>query len=80
MPVTFKVASHKASPYAPDQVGIAGAEDVLKRACRHQAKQCKELLQTSLTAGELSSSIPAENGFVDTVIIAYNQHHALIIR
>jgi hypothetical protein len=46
MPVTFKVTSHDANPYQQNQLGASCAEDVLKRACHHQAKQCKELLQT----------------------------------
>ena len=37
------------------------------------------MLQTSLT-GDVSHYIPMSNGFVDSAILAYNEHHNLVIR
>ncbi|TDL17781.1 hypothetical protein BD410DRAFT_882687 [Rickenella mellea] len=40
----------------------------------------EEVLQSSLTRDVLSSFAPRDNGFVRTVVEAYNKHHNLIIR
>ncbi|KAJ6582679.1 hypothetical protein DFH09DRAFT_1309619 [Mycena vulgaris] len=91
MPVTFSVATHPANavnigPHYQD--GLTG-EEVLARACRERHTKVSEVLQFALAGSEGSGRdftsknpnlIPSHNGFVHTVIEAYNKHHALVIR
>ncbi|KAJ6582684.1 hypothetical protein DFH09DRAFT_1360469 [Mycena vulgaris] len=58
---------------------------VLARACGEQYEKAPGVLQFALAGSEGSYAknpnlIPSHNGFVDTVIKAYNEHHALVIR
>ncbi|KAJ7898083.1 hypothetical protein B0H13DRAFT_2252305 [Mycena leptocephala] len=76
MPVSFSVASHPAESVRlrPNiETGLTPQDILAKMAKEYQ--RGVELLQFSLT-GEDGSY----NGFVDTVITAYNAHHALVIR
>ncbi|KAJ7096869.1 hypothetical protein C8R44DRAFT_859947 [Mycena epipterygia] len=96
MPVTFTVANHPANPVnlpAYMSNGLTAGE-IMSRSCEPQFKTVDEMLQSSLAEGSAISTseprrnltakthntIPSRNGFVDTVICAYNTHHALVIR
>ncbi|KAJ6500921.1 hypothetical protein C8R45DRAFT_897287 [Mycena sanguinolenta] len=89
MPVTFTVATHPANP-----VNLARnctAKDILHTTCHDQARYVEEMLQYGFS-GEMQSDardttteyriLPDHqgNGFVNTVLGAYNQHRALVIR
>ncbi|KAJ7443106.1 hypothetical protein FB451DRAFT_95138 [Mycena latifolia] len=91
MPVTFSVASHPANVvrigYLADN-GLTG-EQILARACRAQHKEVDKVLQFAVAGSNGSGRdfetthpnlLPQHNGFVHTVITAYNEHHALVIR
>ena len=81
--VTFFPAPHPATPFGPS----AGLKSVpneipaltLFRHVYPTSARPRELLQTSLTVN-LDNVIPQRNGFVHTVLEAYNGHRALIIR
>ncbi|KAJ7124235.1 hypothetical protein C8R44DRAFT_852206 [Mycena epipterygia] len=91
MPVAFSVASHpaKSMPFATGREGYT-AQQILEKACHDQARHVEEMLQFSLSGNEEASGrdlgakipnlIPERSGFVQTVITAYNQHYALVIR
>ena len=55
---------------------------LLRAVAEKQGKLCAKLLYSSLPPGSdaMLDIIPQRNGFVHTVIEAYNQHRALIIR
>ena len=79
MPVTFRPATHVANclstrDYTPEQALEAVSSNLSREAGR--------LLQTSIGEPGVAQSeiIPRGNGFVDTVVAAYNTHHALVIR
>ncbi|KDQ07441.1 hypothetical protein BOTBODRAFT_180718 [Botryobasidium botryosum FD-172 SS1] len=82
MPVTFTVAQHSADPITSTRLDRiqSSPEGLLKNACRNQGKQCTEFLQSSLHDQDLSTLIPWNNGFVRTVLEAYNRHHHVVIR
>ncbi|KAJ7852849.1 hypothetical protein B0H13DRAFT_2238155 [Mycena leptocephala] len=90
--ITFSTANHRANPVDLSNVqsGLTGAE-ILHIASENRYEGA-EVLQFSLsnyTSGQgsernmdtkITHLLPKGNGFVDTVISAYSQHHALIIR
>ena len=80
--VTFFPARHPAAPFGPS-AGLKSVpnENPALTFLRHvyMTKEPTELLQTSVT-GNLDDVIPQRNGFVYTVLEAYNRHRALIIR
>ncbi|KAI1783968.1 hypothetical protein LXA43DRAFT_930733 [Ganoderma leucocontextum] len=80
MPVTFKVASHPANVLHLQMGGFGNAVTVLKRGCEVQARQCKEMLQSSVEKHDLATIVPNSNGFVYAVLEAYGSHHHLRIR
>ena len=78
MPVHFRVASHGAQPI--DSVShLTKPEELLTKA---GTTRCAELLQSSFVSEgvDLSTVFGTANGFVDTVISAYNSHHHLIFK
>ena len=78
MPVHFKVASHKAERF--ERVShLTKPEELL---IKEGKTPCAELLQSSFVSKgvDLSSVFRTTNGFVDTVITAYNHHHHLIFK
>ncbi|KAJ7235154.1 hypothetical protein B0H12DRAFT_150285 [Mycena haematopus] len=90
MPVTFSVAAHPANPV---NLTDHTAKDILTNACRDQARYVEEVLQYGLSseiqsvrARDATTIYPhilpdaQGNGFVNTVLDAYNQHRALVIR
>ncbi|KAJ7219709.1 hypothetical protein B0H12DRAFT_1031730 [Mycena haematopus] len=84
MPVSFSVAHHPAKPVTLTAAEISGLTPgvLLSRACAHQSTLAGEILQFSVSPAPLlpPALIPTPNGFVHTVISAYNHHHNLIIR
>ncbi|KAJ7045063.1 hypothetical protein C8F04DRAFT_1067580 [Mycena alexandri] len=90
MPVTFTVVPHPANPVSHRSEGFT-AEEFLAVSCEAQYQEAEEILQCVLShrtddasGHDLTTStenvVPNDNGFVRTVIAAYNDHHALIIR
>jgi hypothetical protein len=83
MPVHFTVATHDANmvekTYVPP---LKTPDDLLHNTWGVKAKTTKsaELLQSSLAKRDFSTILPERNGFVDTVMAAYNGHHHLVIR
>ena len=55
---------------------------LLRAVAEEQSELCDELLYSSLPFGSAAmlDIIPQRNGFVHTVVEAYNQHRALIVR
>ncbi|KZP14680.1 hypothetical protein FIBSPDRAFT_1048666 [Athelia psychrophila] len=86
MPVTFHPAKRNATPFPsePKWKEEAPATRILRASCRDQFKKCGEIFQSSLDSKPSSAAdsdiIPSNNGFVNTVVKAYNGHRALIIR
>ncbi|KAJ7581820.1 hypothetical protein C8J56DRAFT_958341 [Mycena floridula] len=73
MPVTFSPAKHPANSVPPS---VPGTSLDLLKANGHT--RSKEILQSSF-GGDVAV-IRNQNGFVSTVVDAYNKHHALSIR
>ena len=81
MPITFKPAAHAANSFqnATELTSL----DLLRSSCDAQWDICDEVLQSFIgrgpdaTGGNLQS---AHTGLVSTILSAYNQHHALILR
>lgn len=86
MPVTFHPAKHDATPFPPkpEWKEEAPATRILHTLRRKQSVKYLEILQSSLDTEPGSSAdsdiIPTNNGFVDTIVSAYNHHRALVIR
>jgi hypothetical protein len=84
MPVRFTVATHNANQVQPWRGKPGTAEGLLDSTwgSKQESMTCGELLQSSLTSQIFSEShIHAKtNGFVETIIAAYNNHHHLILR
>ncbi|KAJ7749806.1 hypothetical protein DFH07DRAFT_828430 [Mycena maculata] len=94
MPVSFVSAPHPAIPVSFQDLPLRGytPEGVLALACPKQREKAERILQSAFSsvapgagAGRdfktpLPRLIPDDNGFVNTVIRAYNDHHALVIR
>ncbi|KAF8191866.1 hypothetical protein K438DRAFT_2018101 [Mycena galopus ATCC 62051] len=91
MPVSFPVAEHPATSVnlTPDVVIGLTSEQILARAVS-EYQGCSQMLQFSLGgvesdardfATKIRRLIPDDNnGFVQTVVTAYNRHHALVLR
>ncbi|KAJ7431617.1 hypothetical protein B0H11DRAFT_843662 [Mycena galericulata] len=91
MPVSFPVATHLAKPYPFDH-GRTGytAEETLAASCKDQHTGAGEILQFSLSSdidgsgrnlsAKLPNLVPNQNGFVATLLDAYTQDRALVIR
>ena len=78
MPIHFTVASHDSQPF--ESVNhLTKPEELLTNT---GTTQCTELLQSSFSNKEvdLSTVFGTANGFVDTVLTAYNEHHHLIFK
>jgi hypothetical protein len=58
------------------------AKEVLARSCHKEFSKLRNdnLIQSTFEDATDGSFIPAQNGFVDGAVHAYNQHHHLIIR
>jgi hypothetical protein len=83
MPVRFVVAQHRANVVREYTEPVTSAIDFLQRVRGDRnTGTCAQYLQgqSSPPATDLSSIRPEENGFVQTVMKAYNDHHHLVIR
>ena len=85
MPVTFTVATHSANPVRlPRPYKPLSAQGVLEQTWGRKSGTvvCNELLQSSLASRPQSQEtiLLRANGFVDTVVQAYNDHHHLVLR
>ncbi|KAH0826888.1 hypothetical protein J3R83DRAFT_4434 [Lanmaoa asiatica] len=86
-PLSFCPTPHPAESFTEyDRLQVRSDESpslVLLRAVAPEKSQlCSELLQTCLPSNRdaMRDIIPQRNGFVDTVIEAYNNHRGLIVR
>lgn len=86
MPVTFPVASHQPRRVNEPEKNVDSPQDLLDKTWGRYTKEvtCLELLQSSMgsakVSGKLTNTLFRRNGFVDTIISAYNNHHHLAIR
>lgn len=84
MPVTIRVAKHAAEKVSAHYSPPRDPGDLLRQTWGSESGEtrCKELLQSSLSNTEhnFSKIAPKKNGFINTVITAYNHHHHLVIR
>ncbi|KAH6915753.1 hypothetical protein BKA70DRAFT_1556345 [Coprinopsis sp. MPI-PUGE-AT-0042] len=84
MPVTFTVANHPAEQVKPGHRPLKHSEDLLASTWgqKTQNVKSKEFLQSSFsnTDTDFSNIVPQNNGFIDTIVKAYNQHHHLVLR
>ncbi|KAJ7817928.1 hypothetical protein B0H14DRAFT_3089598 [Mycena olivaceomarginata] len=84
MPVSFAVAAHSAKPFPLPQAGWHTADGFFATACTDQHAKAGEILQYSLgpalgsRTGTDTDKIP--NGFVSTLLDAYTQDRAVVIR
>ncbi|KAJ7897549.1 hypothetical protein B0H14DRAFT_3589384 [Mycena olivaceomarginata] len=84
MPVSFAVAAHSAKPFPLTQAGWHTADGFFATACTDQHAKAGEILQYSLgpalesRTGTDTDKIP--NGFVSTLLDAYTQDRAVVIR
>ncbi|KAF8152210.1 hypothetical protein B0H34DRAFT_677611 [Crassisporium funariophilum] len=83
MPVHFTVASHASNPVElPPGTHVTTPDELLHTSWGIQAKTTRsaEMLQTSFVKRHDASVCALNNGFVDTVTMAYSNHHHLILR
>ena len=85
--VSFCPTSHPAESFTEDdRLHVRSNETpsfvLLRSVAPDQSQLCGELLQTSLLSNRdtMRDIIPRRNGFVYTVIEAYNNHRGLIVR
>jgi hypothetical protein len=82
MPTTFKIASHEARPVYRLGPATSTSKEFFSGVLQSPSV-AKEILQTSLEGTDeygLSAIRIKENGFVNTIVDAYQSHHHLIIR
>ncbi|KAJ6462431.1 hypothetical protein C8R45DRAFT_878602 [Mycena sanguinolenta] len=92
MPVSFSVATHPAKPFLfLNGRNSYTAEEIFTKACIDQSTKAGELLQISLplandtteartTTLKIPDIVPNKNGFIATLLDAYTQDRAVIIR
>lgn len=92
MPVTVVVAPHITAttvkgPHQqqrrrPLERSSSPAFDILRAGCPGALGNSKDakLIQSSVDETQIPCILPLSNGFVDTCLLAYNQHHHLVIR
>jgi hypothetical protein len=81
--VTVKPAPHGANAVASSGRSATTAKELLKSSCYKEFQKMRNdhLIQSSFDDTPLGIQyLGASNGFVDAAIMAYNQHHHLIIR
>ncbi|KAI9566133.1 hypothetical protein HD554DRAFT_2315755 [Boletus coccyginus] len=85
--ISFCPASHSPESFRENDGLVVGTgEDpslaLLRAVARKQGQICDELLHSSFppSSDALRNTIPQRNGFVHTVVEAYNRHRALIVR
>ncbi|KAJ7732389.1 hypothetical protein B0H14DRAFT_2997699 [Mycena olivaceomarginata] len=94
MPVSFTVATHLANSIQINPHNSNNAMEMLQTSCSDQRRYVDEILQCGFSDGtnaegsgrdltaKMANVYPDQkgNGFVNTVIQAYNTHHALVLR
>jgi hypothetical protein len=82
MPVTITVADHKSESYHNRNAKIASNDALLKGTSLSDSKNCKWIIQSSVSEDEFSKShiVESNNGFVHAAFTAYSWHHHLVIR
>jgi hypothetical protein len=81
--VTVKPAPHGANAVASSGRSATTAKKLSKSSCYKEFQKMRNdhLIQSSFDDTPLGIQyLGASNGFVDAAIMAYNQHHHLIIR
>ncbi|PPR04704.1 hypothetical protein CVT24_011826 [Panaeolus cyanescens] len=84
LPVTFNVSPTTPNAKPPND-GITSHEQILNTVWGERTNgKYQELLQSTFSAGSPEQfsdiNVEAPNGFIDSVIDAYNNHHNLVIR
>jgi len=78
MPVTFNLVDHSATEV---RRGIISGEDLLRdSASSVYEEECACVFSSFLGNVVLADIAPCQNGLIDTVLAAYNEHHALVLR
>ncbi|KAH8682806.1 hypothetical protein BGZ60DRAFT_368637 [Tricladium varicosporioides] len=82
MPVTIQVAGHPANAIKASQYQDPSAEELLRLSCpaQYSKKLPGEKVFSSFDAKSNPDVVAADNGFLDTVLRAYDSHHHLRIR
>lgn len=80
MPITIKPAKHAANLIPENYTSTKDPRNHLRDACKHEHRDCKELLQSSFISESSSHIYPSSNGFVHSAIMAYSHHYHLEIR
>ncbi|KAF8126048.1 hypothetical protein EV363DRAFT_1402097 [Boletus edulis] len=85
--ISFCPVPHSAESFTEyDRLQVRSDENpsfiLLRSVAPEKSQLCSELLHTSLPSSRdaMRDIIPHKNGFVDTVIEAYNNHRGLIVR
>ncbi|KAJ6573513.1 hypothetical protein DFH09DRAFT_1152020 [Mycena vulgaris] len=78
MPVSFSVATHPANSFQLQPDHSYNAMEILATSCSDQLRYVDEILQCDFSDG--TNVKGSDNGFVNTVIGAYKNHRALVIR
>jgi hypothetical protein len=81
--ITVKPAPHGANAVASSGRSVTTAKELLKSSCYKEFQKMRNdhLIQSSFDDTPVGIQyLGASNGFVDAAIMAYNQHHHLIIR
>jgi hypothetical protein len=80
--VTVQPAPHGANPVKVTQ-SLSMSKELFKNSCRKEYAKIRNnhIIQNSLNDPKDGVQyLGASNGFVDTAILAYSQHHHLVIR
>ncbi|THU90809.1 hypothetical protein K435DRAFT_968487 [Dendrothele bispora CBS 962.96] len=81
MPVSFYPANHPSEPVIVGEKYLKNTTPLtlLRSACYSQYEKSDEILQSSFKH-HMKPVLPRSNGFVNTIVDAYNRHHALSLR
>jgi hypothetical protein len=77
--VTFRPTNIQAEAFVQPAEEWTAVE-ILQNACPKQFEAADEVLRSSFTSSNNLDFIPSNNGFVNTILAAYNEHRALVIR
>jgi len=90
MPVTCYPAAHGAKKVTQGnssgwvgrlQTRAQTSFSLMQGACKDEAERCKNIIQSSFDDKLESSTLRGtDNGFIHAVVLAYSNHHHLIIR
>jgi hypothetical protein len=80
MGVTIHPASHSANAYAGTKFSKNVNELLTAAGSVELLMSCKEILQSSFSSKTPSNIVGTSNGFVQSCITAYSNHHRLVIR